>query len=351
MFELIVIVVCLLINAFLSASETAFIAVSKPALRELIKQGNEKAKLLLSLRENPERTLSITQIGITFLGAFAAAVGGAGAEESVSPWIEQHLNVHENTAQVIALLVVVSFLTYINVVIGELVPKTLALRRPMFIASKSAPWLHRISRLIGPIVTFFEWSTKQILNSFPKKHVISESHGEHEDFIGLHTLTEHSKQYVLNLVKIENTTVKEIIVPWSEVIFLNETQSIWEAEHIFVTSGHTRLPVLRGESVIGMINAKEFLAYLQTKQPDWLSLLRPAVKTVESTPLLSALRIMQEYRSHMGIVYDRDEEKAGIVTMEAIFEEIVGDIYDEDDDGSVTKILSSVHFKNPLQFD
>ncbi len=347
MFELIIILVCLLINAFLSASETAFIAVSKPALRELVKQGNENAKMLLTLRENPERTLSITQMGITFLGMLAAAVGGAASEEGIAPWLEANFGIKENTAEILSLFMIVTFLTYINVVIGELVPKTLALRRPMFIASKSAPWLHRIGSLIGPIVTFFEWSTKKILNSFPNKHVVSETHGEYEDIIGFDALTESSKQYVLNLVKIENTTVKEITVGWSEVTYLTKDQTLTEAEHVFVTSGHTRLPVLEFDEVIGMINAKEFLAFLQTKQQNWLSLLRPAVKTPDSTPLLTALRIMQEHRSHMAIVYERSE-KAGIVTMEAIFEEIVGDIYDEDDDGALTKILSSVHFKNPL---
>lgn len=344
MFEVIIILTCLLINAFLSASETAFIALSKPALRELVRQGNEKAKLLLHLRETPERTLSITQIGITFLGAFAAAVGGAGAEETIAPYLQHHFGMQEHLSEISAVLLVVAFLTYINVVIGELVPKTLALRRPMFIASKSAPWLHRIGSLIGPIVTFFEWSTKKILNSFPKKHVISESQGMDEAIVGFDALTESSKQYVLNLVKIENTTVNEILVPWSEVVYLFETQTLTEAEHIFVTSGHTRLPVVRDNEVIGMINAKEFLAFLQTKQQNWLSLLRPAVKTPDTTPLLTALRIMQDHRSHMAIVYDRSE-KAGIVTMEAIFEEIVGDIFDEDDDGSVSKILSSIHFK------
>lgn len=347
MFEIFIILTCLLINAFLSASETAFIAVSKPALRELIRQGNEKAKQLLALRENPERTLSITQIGITFLGTFAAAVGGAGSEESMAPWLANHLGLQENTAELLSILLVVSFLTYINVVIGELVPKSLALRRPMFIASKSAPWLHRISSLIGPIVTFFEWSTKKILNSFPKKHVISETQAYDEAIMGFDALTESSKQYVLNLVKIENTTVKEILVGWSEVIYLNEDHSLKDAEHIFVSSGHTRLPVVKNEEVIGIINAKEFLAFLQTKQENWLSLLRPAVKTPDTTPLLTALRIMQEHRSHLAIVYERSE-KAGIVTMEAVFEEIVGDIYDEDDDGRLAQILSSIHSMKPI---
>ncbi len=153
MFEFIVIIICLLINAVLAGSETAFIAVSKPTLRVLVRQGHEKAKLLLQLRENPERTLSIIQIGITFVGAFAAAIGGAGAEENISPLLSQHFGIGDTLAEVLAIFLIVIPLTYASVVLGELVPKTLALRRSMSIAFLTVPWLNLTSRFIDPIVS------------------------------------------------------------------------------------------------------------------------------------------------------------------------------------------------------
>ncbi|MCE2982798.1 MAG: hemolysin family protein [Parachlamydia sp.] len=344
MFEIVIILICLIINAFLAGSETAFIAVSKPTLRELVKQGDLKAKQLLLLRENPERTLSIIQVGITFVGAFAAAIGGAGAEEMISPWIITTFHLNEFIAEIFSLIIVVIPLTYISVVIGELVPKTLALRRPLFIASVAAPWLQKISVLISPIITLFEWSTKKILDSFPQKHVIYEEHTQESPSVELNILSAPNRQYVFNILKIEKTSIKEILVSWKEVVYVEDHQTQEQIENTIISSAHTRLPVVRNNDVIGILNAKEFLAFQKTGQTNWQSLLRPVYSIDVNMPILSALRLMQEKRIHMAIVYD-GKHKVGIVTMEAIFEEIVGDIYDEEDDGTLNRIVNSITFK------
>lgn len=344
MIEVLIILICLIINALLAGSETAFIAVNKPTLRELVRQGDQKAKQLLVLRENPERTLSIIQVGITFVGAFAAAIGGAGADEMISPWIVQTFQFNEFIAEILSLIIVVIPLTYISVVIGELVPKTLALRRPLFIASIAAPWLQKISKLISPLITLFEWSTKMILNSFPQKHVVSEEHTQESPSVELNVLSAPNRQYVFNILKIEKTTLNEILVNWSEVIFVEDYQTQEQIENTIISSGHTRLPVLRNNDVIGILNAKEFLAFQKTGQMNWQTLLRPAYNIDVNVPILSTLRFMQEKRIHMAVVYN-DKHKEGIVTMEAIFEEIVGDIYDEEDDGTLSRIINSISFK------
>jgi len=343
MIEIFIVFICLIVNAFLAGSEAAFIAVSKPTLRELVKRGDQKARQLLLLRENPERTLSVIQVGITFVGAFAAAISGVGAEEVISPWIMTTFQLNEFIAEILSLFIVVIPLTYISVVIGELVPKTLALRRPLFIASIAAPWLQKISVLISPLITLFEWSTKKILNSFPQKHVMSEEHQESPS-VELNVLSAPNRQYVFNILKIENTTLKEILVSWSEVIYVEDHQIQEQIENAIISSGHTRLPVVRNNEVIGILNAREFLAFQKTGQTNWQSLLRPAYNINVNVPILSALRLMQEKRIHMAIVYN-NKNKVGIVTMEAIFEEIVGDIYDEEDDGALKRILNSASFK------
>lgn len=344
MFELIVIIICLIINALLACSETAFIAVSRSALRELARQGNEKAKMLFFLRENPERTLSVIQVGITFVGALAAAVGGAGAEESITPWLVAHLKINESLAEILAMLIVVIPLTYVGVVLGELVPKTFALRRPLFLAFKTGPWLGMISRFIDPIVTALEWSTKKIVNLFPAEHRIHEDSSQHESSIELNVLSAPNRQYVLNLFKIEKTTVKEVLIDWSQVTYVEVWQTLEQVEDIIIASAHTRLPVVKRDEVIGIINAKEFLAFQKTERTDWLSLLRPPIRISIDIPMLSALQMMQEKRAHMAIVY-REGAKVGLITMEAIFEEIIGEIYDEEDDGTLKRILNSIHFK------
>lgn len=344
MFEFIVIVICLLVNAVLAGSETAFIAVPRPALRELARQGNEKAKILFSLRENPERMLSVIQVGITFVGALAAAVGGAGAEETITPWLIAHFGISESFAEILAMLLIVIPLTYVSVVLGELVPKTFALRRPLFLAFKTGPWLHLISRFIDPVVSVLEWSTKKIVRLFPAEHMVHEEASQQESSIKLDGLSAPNRQYVLNIFKIEKTTVKEILVGWPEVISVEDSQTLEQVESVIISSAHTRLPVVKNNQVIGIINAKEFLAFQKTGQTDWLSLIRPPIRIPLNMPMLSALQIMQEKRAHMAIVYNGNT-KVGIVTMEAIFEEIIGDIYDEEDDGTLKRILNSIHFK------
>lgn len=334
--------ICLAINAILSGSETAFIALNKQALRALVRKGNEKAKLMLHLRENPERTLSIIQIGITFVGAFAAAIGGAVAEETISSWLNQNLGTGETLSEIFSIFLVVIPLTYASVVLGELVPKTLALRRPMYAASLTAPWLNLASRLLSPLVSIFEWSTKKIIGFFPKKHVDST-----EQEMMTSTLEDMvsplNKQYILNMVKIERTAVKEIFIEWKNVIYVDVMDSIDDIEKTMITSGHTRLPILKNGIVIGILHSKEFLAFQKTGNSDWTSLCRQTVSVQESTLILAALRQLQEKRAHMAIVYN-GVEKTGIVTMEAIFEEIVGDIYDEDDDGAIANILRTTRY-------
>ncbi|MBS0629912.1 MAG: HlyC/CorC family transporter [Verrucomicrobia bacterium] len=344
MLEVIVIVICLMFNAILAGSETAFIAVSRLSLKELAKKGQKQAQLLLLMRERPERTLSVIQIGITFVGALAAAVGGAGAEEKILPWFISKFGVSGTLAQVLSIAVVVVPLTYISVLVGELVPKTVALRRPLFLALRSAPWLYAISQMLDPIVSAFEWSTKKIVDLFPKKHTAAEELTQSEIASEIEILSPVNKQYVINLLRVEKTTIKEIMLLWKEVVYVDSSHTIQQVESIIISSGHTRLPVVQNNDVIGMINAKEFMAFKIKNQNDWISILRPALKLSSTTSILSALQIMQERRAHMAIVYN-GLIKSGIVTMESIFEEIIGDIYDEDDDGTLKKILDSIHFK------
>ena len=156
MFQIAVIVICLLINAILSCVEMAFVTVSKPHLRKLAARGDKLAQKVLALRSNPERILSVLQIGITLVGAISAAVGGAGAEETLSPIYQQMFNVSEHVAESLAIVSIVLPLTYLSVVIGELVPKTLALRFPMKFAKLGSFFLAALDKFFSPVVFIFE---------------------------------------------------------------------------------------------------------------------------------------------------------------------------------------------------
>ena len=340
MIELAVVVLCLLANALIAGAEMAFVAVSRPSLRELVRQGQKKAEVLLRLRERPERTLAVMQIGITLVGALAGAVGGAGAEEQLSPLFEK-LGVSESTADTLAIGVVVIPLTYFTVVIGELIPKTLALRHSLAVGMAAAPWLSFFDRVLGPLVTVFEWSTRRFLAllRFTGIQSVRPEEGQAAT-VELGLLSSQHRQYVMNLVDLERKRVKDICLPWSQVIKADVRMSARELEGILLASGHTRVPVLDREVLIGILNAKEFLALHASGSEQWLSLVRPAVELPDHLPLLSSLKLLQDRRVHMGIVSSQ-QTRLGIVTLEDILEEVVGEIYDEDDDGALKAILTA----------
>ncbi|HKT36536.1 MAG TPA: hemolysin family protein [Nitrospira sp.] len=341
MVDMAIVVLCLLTNALIAGAEMAFVAVSRPSLRELVRQGNKKAEILLRLRERPERTLAVMQIGITLVAALAGVVGGAGAEEQLSPLFEK-LGVNESTADTLAIGVVVVPLTYLTVVIGELLPKTLALRHSLTVGLTTAPWLSLFDRVLGPLVSIFEWSTKGLLRLLrftagPQAGARTE---ETQATVELGLLSSQHRQYVMNLVDLERKRVKDIYLPWKHVVKVDVRLSAREVETILLASGHTRLPVLDGESLAGILNAKEFFALHATGSEQWVSLVRPAVELQDQLPLLSGLKMLQDRRVHMGIVYAQ-QIRVGIVTLEDILEEVIGEIYDEDDDGALKAILTA----------
>jgi putative hemolysin len=338
MIEIVIIVVCLFFQAFFAAFEMAFVALTRSRLKELAKAGNVTAVRLAKLRQNPERTLSALQIGVTLVGALAAAVGGAQAYEKLSPQLVESLNIQAVTANFLAVLLVVVPLTAVNVIFAELVPKTLALRSPLKIALFATKWLIFLDRLFLPFVNVLEWMTKRILQIVFPRTPQAES-GSHSDTVELDQLSVQARQYVLNLVAIEKKRVKDVSLPWAQVDAVTTEDSIQHVETVVLRSGHTRLPVMQGHEISGIINTKELLALVKAGSTSWVQIIRPISKVMANDMLLKALRQMQEKRSHLSAVFE-GEALTGIVTMEDILEEVIGEVYDEDDDGTLRRILT-----------
>lgn len=338
MVEILVILVCLCLNALLALVEMAFVSVSKSEIKSLSKNNNLALKLL-KLRERPERTLSVLQIGITIVGAVSAAVGGIGAEEKVSPYFEQH-GLSESFAQFVAVVLVVVPITFLNTVIGELVPKTLALRFPMKIALRSVYALNLAEKILSPFVEILEKSTQICLKFFSSGQKSSSSPaGESAESLNISNLSNAHQQYVINLVHIETKRIRDIMLPWDKVNFIHAHCNLNEVLSMVIKSGHTRLPVISEDEVIGILHSKEFITFISSGDENWKNIIRPILKIGPNEGILRTLRLMQEKKSHMALVLN-DGEKLGILTLEDIFEEVIGDIYDEDDDGMLRKVLS-----------
>ncbi len=338
MIQVLIVVLCLILNAIFSSVEMAFVTIGKPELRKKAKAGDARARRLLALRENPERALSVIQIGITLVGAISAAVGGAGAEEQLAPIFETRFGWSEQLAEGVAISLIVIPLTYFSVVIGELVPKSIALRYPNQVLKFGTSILYFGIQFLGPLVTILDGSTRIILKAILPKSQRSIEEAPHSA-LDLDGFSVHQRQYILNLANIETKRVREAYLPWSQVAWIEQSATFEDVVSKVIQSGHTRLPVLKDGELIGVLHSKEFLAFSASGSRDWHSILREAVRVRPQDDLLSLLRKLQNQKRHMAVVFEHDK-LLGVITLEDIIEEVVGDIFDEDDDGLVNKMLS-----------
>lgn len=337
--ELVIVMVCLALNGLFSCFEMAFVTVTKPQLRQLAKEVTSPATKLLRLRENPERTLSIIQIGITLVGMVSAAVGGAGAEEFLAPFFERRFTMSENAAEGLAIAVVVLPLTILSVILGELVPKTIALRNPLRVSLLGARWIVLADRIFSPLVTFLETATKLILRLLPTR--LGPDTPVDSSSLDVGSLSVPTQQYVANLAITETRRVREVMVSWPSVSKISLSDERGAVATAVIVSGHTRLLVVENHEVRGLLHTKEFIAMLATENADWHSIVRPVLFVKESEMALAALRLMQSKRTNLCVVLDDNAEPIGIVTLADIIEEVVGDIFDEDDDGRMRKMLAT----------
>lgn len=340
--EIIAMFVCIGLNGVLALTEMAFVSVGKNRLRELAREGNRDAQRLITLRDNPERTLSILQIGITLLGAVAAATGGVSIEEALSPYLESRLGLGERGAEVLGIILIVVPLTYLSVVAGELVPKTLALRNPLRIALKSAKWLVLADKIFMPVVNVLEWSTKKLLRIIsPRSKPLPPENPENT--LDIDHLSPPHRQYVLNMVNMESKRIRDIYVPMKDVVSISIDHTMEQIHYAFMESSYTRLPVIKEKQIIGFLHSKEFMVLWDlwpSGKSAWQEIVREAPIVSPQDSLLKVLRMIQGGKSQMAIV-QQGQEYLGIVTLEDIVEEIIGDVFDEDEEDAIKRILST----------
>jgi len=325
MWQFVVIVLCIGINALLAASELAFVALSNPRLKKMAQEGQKAAERVLALRETPERTLSVIQVGITFVGIVAAAVGGVGIDSWLGPKLMSQFQLSKGMSEVLSILFFVVPFTFINVVLSELLPKSLALRNPKWVIFHTDKTLIFLEKLFAPVVFLLEKSTK-----FCAKFFFSWVKGEEAAPEQVFSVGKILHPYMVNLANIETKRVGDIMIPWVETDRISKDAPIEEVKQMVLKTKHTRLPVVKDEVPMGLLQTKEFLSSLEEKDLQWQDHLLDLIRLTEEDSLIHALKLMQEHRSHMSIVF-RGEVPVGMITIEDILETVVGEIYDEDD--------------------
>lgn len=340
MLDLIIVGLCLAINAFFSAYEMAFVTVTKEEIEEI--EDNRKGifERLKLFKKKPERTLSVIQIGITLVGAIAAAVGGTGAVESLEPYFTQNFDLSKSMAEAISVTIVIVPLTYFSVVFGELLPKTIALKHPVEILRFGTAVLSFIDKVLSPIVTFLEVSTNFLLKllRLHEREDEDESMGQSVD-IG--NLPVYHQKFVQNLVGLKGKKVHKAMIPWDKVSALNFSDSEEDIRLKMRTTPHSRYPVVDGDLAVGILLRKDFLEIKDHVQAPWQGILRPAARVSESQKILEAFLKMQEKQIPLAIVENSEEKYVGIITIEDILEEVVGDINDKTDYSITSRVLSN----------
>ncbi|CAN7497634.1 hemolysin family protein [Pararhizobium sp. LjRoot238] len=328
MFELTVIFVLLLINAYFALSEMAIVSASRPLLRQMAKQGNSRAELALRLAEDPGKFLSTVQVGITLVGTLAGTYGGATIAEKIAPALNtvSWINPYGHT---VALAVVVTLITYMSVVIGELIPKQLALRNSERVAMFVAGPMLFLSRLAAPIVYLFETSAALFIRMFgvsiDSDHVTEEEvQAIMAEGVESGAIEKSEHEMLRRIIRLGDRNVKSIMTHRTEVSFIEATDSLEAIRAKIEQSSHSRYPVLDASGeVLGAVLVKEVL-----NAPGRGFHIRNFIKDIHTLPeTASCLKALEAFKSshiNMAMIVDEYGSIEGIITTADILEAIVG---------------------------
>lgn len=341
-FEATLIFFLILANGFFSGAEIAVVSVRRSRIDQLIEEGHASAPVVGRLKDDSDRFLATVQVGVTLVSSLASAVGGASAIEFLKPLFEQSsITFLQEWGQFIALSLVVIVISYLSLVLGELVPKTLALRyperiacavaRPLDFLSRSFSWVVKALTASSNVLLFLTGSsarsTESLVSEEEVKYMIREGAEK-----GVFDDTE--KEFIHSVFDFADTYVREIMTPRTEVHALGIHTSCAEALHEMIESGFSRMPVYDEdlERIIGIVHIKELLrAQEQGKTAQLRDFLHPVYFVPDSMQISHLLRELQLRRSHMAVVVNEFGTVIGVATVEDILEEIVGEIRDEFD--------------------
>jgi putative hemolysin len=338
--ELFLIFFLILVNGFFSASEIALISLRKSRVRHLVKTGSAAARRVQKLQEEPERFLATVQIGVTLMGTLASALGGVIAVERIKPVLADiPVEFIQKAAEPIALVIVVTVITYISLVAGELVPKSLAIRYSEQVAFFTAALIDALSRLFSVVLRVLTASNNFVL-AFFRLRPPEESAFISEDEVK-YLIREGRKRGVFepseedlihSVFKFTDTVVREVMVPRTDIAAVEADSDIDAILRTMNEKGFSRLPVYAGtiDNVVGVVYVKDILPLHVMNQPFSLeSVLRKPYIVPPNKKVSVLLKEMRERRIHLVLVGDEYGGIDGLVTMEDLIEEIVGDIRDE----------------------
>jgi putative hemolysin len=345
--ELAIVVILLALSAFLTAAEIALVSARKSTLRTLADDGNRAAARVLALSESPGGMIATVQVGITLTQFFAAAVGAISLADIAAEWIESlPSDSFRENGYGIALVVVTLLISFISIVFGSLVPRTLAKARAESIALKVVGPVQLLAKVTRPVVSALTATTNFVLRLAGSEGRASmPSVTEAEILAMLETAEDEGvvlaeeAELIEDALGFSDILVRSVMVPRVDVKALEETDTIAEAVELFFETGNSRLPVFKEtlDQVIGILHIKDVFRLTwgnaETPQKPVVEFIRPAYFVPETKPISDLQRELRARRTHIAIVVDEYGGMAGLVTLEDLLEELVGEIADEFDPG------------------
>lgn len=327
-----------MLSGILAGTEIAVVALRGSRLASLVATGSKRARAVKRLRANPERFLATVQIGITVIGTVAGAFGGATFAARLRPALER-IPALAPHAESLAVAVVVALISYLSLVLGELVPKSLALRSAEKYALLMGQPLLGLSWLARPLVWSLTASSNVVLRFF----------GDRTNFTEARISSEELQQLVLGAAKTGSVnpqageiaaraldfaelTVAQVMIPRGQIIALPRGATLEEVRKVVLQGGHTRMPVYQGgiEQVIGYVNVKDLVARAWEPGPFALeAIVRPAYFVAQTMRVLDLLDEMKRRRVQLALVVDDAGVTSGLVTLEDLVEELVGEVFSE----------------------
>jgi putative hemolysin len=333
-FEIVFIIVLLIANGLFSMSEMAVVSARKARLQKRAGDGDKGAKVALELAGNPGSFLSTVQIGITLVGILAGAFGGATIAEKLAPPLKSFPAI-EPYADKISFGLVVLIITYLSLVIGELIPKRLALHSPEKIASKVAAPMKKLSALTSPLVKLLEGSTNGLLRLFGLRESSEPPVTEDEikvlieQGIRAGVFEEAERDLIERTFHLGDRTVSELMVPRPDIVFLDLDDPPEVIKEVVSRNRLSRYPVIQGaaDNVVGVVRAKDLLASEFADQPfDLKAVMVPALYIPDTMPAFKAIEMFKSSRRHMAMVIDEHGGVEGLVTINNVLDALVGDI-------------------------
>ncbi len=338
--DIIFLILLILINAFFAGSEIAYITLNDYTLKEEVKKGNKKAKKIQSLIGDSSKFLSLIQVGVTLAGFLASATASGTFVKEIMPFFA-NFPIDQVIIEKILMIVITIFISFLSLVFGELVPKKIAMNYSTEIAYATVDILYIISKIFNPFILLLTNITNFLTKRFEitedeRKIVIEEQiKAMLESGVQEGSLKKSEKNVIINALELNDKKVKDIMTKIDHVVEIDVNTDMKTLIKYIQRYKFSRMPVYKGkkENIIGIVHVKDLLTKVSKSRGtlDLEDIVRPVMRTTKMKSIDKLFVLMKRSNNHICIVENSKKEMVGIITLEDIMEELVGEIYDEYD--------------------